>query len=180
MSITLNGDFAVAQTPDEVYQFLTDPERFAPLLPGYKSHQRIDDRSFKVSVEVGVPQVKGLIDANVQLVEANMGSGARFRSSARHALGIVDSELHFRLSALVTGTQVNWESGSTVRGSLASIANGILVPLAKRNVAAMIRAMQNALGPIAVESAASAPRPSRKSWWRRLLASFGFSAPKGS
>ena len=36
MAIKFGGDFVVQRSRDEVYEFLTDPSRFAPLLPDYE------------------------------------------------------------------------------------------------------------------------------------------------
>ena len=39
MKISFGGDFTVTRTGEEVYEFLTDAERFCPLLPDYKSDE---------------------------------------------------------------------------------------------------------------------------------------------
>jgi carbon monoxide dehydrogenase subunit G len=183
MSIDLKGQFTVEQPLHAVYLFLSDPERFAPLLPGYKAHRRIDDRSFTLSVEIGVPQIKGIVDADVHLIATDGSSMAQYRSSARHALGRVDSDLRFTLATIGVGTRVEWDSTSTIRGGLAGIASGILVPLAKRNVAAMIDAIHGALAPVAVRPDTRSEKPSApQSWWRRFLERLGWrrSKPQGA
>ncbi len=37
MAIKFSGEFEVKKNPEEVYDFLTDPNRFAPLLPEFQS-----------------------------------------------------------------------------------------------------------------------------------------------
>lgn len=179
MKLKLDGSFDVAAAPADVFGFLTDPTRFAPLLPMFKELRDVEAGRFKVLLEVGVPQIRGLVEATVTMVENAPPNQATYRSSTRHALGMADSDIGFQLSPLGTGTRVEWRSETLVRGTLASIANGILMPLAKRNVEAMINALRAALSespqsaPAApvepVAAAAGAP-----SWWERLLAAFGF------
>ena len=178
MKLDLNGSFEVPSAMDETWALLTDPDRMVPLLPMYREHRLIEEGRFSVTLEVGVPQVKGKVDAQVQMHTRVPGSQAVFVSSAKHVLGMADSEVSFDLERLNQGTKVNWTSATVVRGTLASLANGLLEPLARRNVQAMIDALSQALaGPAASEplqdqgqqDAHSAhTRPT--SWWRRLLA----------
>ena len=58
MSIKFNGDFEVARTPEEVFTFLTDPNKFCPLLPEFKGMSVQDSTHFNVKVNVGVSYIK--------------------------------------------------------------------------------------------------------------------------
>lgn len=177
MKLQLDGTFNVDTPPAEAFGFLTDPARFAPLLPMFKELHEVEAGRFKVLLEVGVPQIRGTVEATVTLVEQVAATHAKYRSSTRHSLGMADSDFGFQLSPSGTGTRVDWRSETLVRGTLASIANGILMPLAKRNVEAMIDALRVALG--AKQEAASTPavaatETTAPSWWVRLLQAFGF------
>lgn len=178
MKLDLNGSFEVPSAMDETWTLLTDPDRMVPLLPMYREHRLIEEGRFSVTLEVGVPQIKGKVDAQVQMHTRVPGSQALFVSSAKHVLGMADSEISFDLERLNHGTKVNWTCATVVRGTLASLANGLLEPLARRNVQAMIDALSQALagpgtselpGTEDQENAHSAHR-SPTSWWRRLLA----------
>lgn len=178
MKLDLNGSFEVPSTMDETWSLLTDPDRMVPLLPMYREHRLIEAGRFSVILEVGVPQVKGKVEAQVQMHTQVPGRQALFVSSAKHVLGMADSEISFDLEKLNHGTQVRWTSATVVRGTLASLANGLLEPLARRNVQAMIDALSQALaGPVVPEPSlaqgqddASLARRRPVSWWRRLLA----------
>lgn len=149
MNIDLDGEFRVAVSRSDAYRFLTDPTRFAPLLPHFKSLDEVTDDRFFMTIELGVPQIRGTAKVEVRAVERVADQVARFKSVARQAMGMVDSDLSFELSTRGTDTVVHWRATSKVRGGLASIAGGILMPLAKRNVADMIDSVQRALGPVA-------------------------------
>jgi carbon monoxide dehydrogenase subunit G len=179
MNIDLDGEFLVTATRSEAYRFLNDPVRFAPLLPHFKSLDEVTDDRFLMTIELGVPQIRGTAKVEVRAVERITDQVARFKSVARQAMGVVDSDLSFELNERGTDTVVHWRATSKVRGGLASIAGGILMPLAKRNVADMIDSVQRALGPVAapsLEGAAEAPEKARSfvsrlaSW---ILAVFG-------
>lgn len=186
MKIELAGIFDVTAPVSEAYGFLTDPSRFAPLLPMFKELTGVQDDRFRVVLDVGMPQIRGKVDANVVFVERHCDQRAVMRSTMRHALGMADSDMSFDLVPQGAGTRVSWRCSSTVRGTLASLASGILAPLARRNVDAMIASVQQELGmvpsdaevvPSATAAGASAaqpaPRPDLSSgWWTRLGAWF--------
>ncbi|ROT43909.1 CoxG family protein [Pusillimonas sp. NJUB218] len=146
MRLSMDGSFSVKTSLAETYAFLTDPERFAPLLPMFKSLESTDDDAFDLVMEVGVPQIRGRAEVHVVYIERKLDEYASLSSTVRHSLGVADASLQFSLESKGTGTQVTWTCDSTVRGTLASVASGILKPLARRNVSAMIASVQNELG----------------------------------
>ena len=48
MAIRFSGEFEVKKKPEDVYDFLTDPNRFAPLLPEFQSLSVHDSTHFAV------------------------------------------------------------------------------------------------------------------------------------
>ena len=183
MKLDLQGQFEVAATPEATWALLTDPQRFAPLLPMYREHRWLEDGRFAVTLEVGVPQVKGRMEAQVRMEPITPLREAQFTSSARHALGMADSQIVFVLEPQGAATVVQWKSSTLVRGTLASLANGILKPLAARNVNLLIDALSQALASPATEAKATDSAqsqlevlPSAGSWWKRLLTWLGWSA----
>ena len=59
MGIKFDGDFSVPVSRDEAYALLSDPEKFAPLLPTYKSLEMKDEKTAVVKVKVGVGKIRG-------------------------------------------------------------------------------------------------------------------------
>lgn len=170
MKLALDGNFLVSSSPNETYQFLTDPVRFAPLLPMFKELKNVDEEAFEVVMEVGVPQIKGTAEVQVRFAEKVQDERANMVSQVRHSLGMADAQLEFVLLPYQAGTRVEWKCDSTVRGTLASVASGILSPLAKRNVKAMISSVQGELG--ALESDEDAPAPEEKKRFGQKMSSW--------
>lgn len=171
MKLDLGGEFDVAASVEESYAFLTDPNRFAPLLPMFKELLNVTHDRFRVVLDIGMPQVRGRAEADVLFVDRQQGTLAIFKSTVRHALGMGDADIQFALTPEGSGTRVTWHCSTMVRGTLASLASGILAPLARKNVDAMIRSVQQELGdpnsilgerpPLAVAA--------KMGLWRRLL-----------
>ena len=92
------------------------------------------------------PLFERLLDAlRLKLVEKAFPLRATYRSRGRHALGMIDSDLGFMLQPVAAGSTVSWSSVSIVNGTLASLAQGILVPLAKRQIKSLVKSFQDAL-----------------------------------
>jgi uncharacterized protein len=146
VKVELADQFDVTTAPADTFAFLTDPEKFAPLLPYFKELKDAQPGAFTVALEIGIPQVRGRVDVAVKVVECVAPQRATYRSSGRHALGMIDSELGFSVEPSGTGSTVRWHSASVVNGTLASLAQGILVPLAKRQIKLLVKSCQNRLG----------------------------------
>lgn len=177
MNIDLEGRFDVNADRSVVFGYITDPHRFGPLLPYFREIKDVGPEFFRLGLEVGVPQIRGTADVHVNVVELVPDQLARYRSTTKMALGVVDSDLSFRLEAAGAGTAVVWQTRSKVRGNLASIAGGILVPLARRNINAVIESLQAALG-VMPQAVAAAPANVASpgggaSLWQRILAWLG-------
>lgn len=146
MKLDLSGDFEVQASPAAAYDFLMDPHRMAPLLPMFKELKAVDESGFTVVLEVGVPQIRGRVETVVKRLECLPNQKAQFDCRGRHTLGMADTLLGFELTPSGSGSRVSWHCQSIVRGTLASLANGVLAPLAKRNIASMIEVLQAELG----------------------------------
>jgi carbon monoxide dehydrogenase subunit G len=146
MAINFGGDFTVPRKPDEVYSFLTDPNRFAPLLPDFQSLSVQDEKNFNVRVNVGVSFIRGPADVKLELVEARRPQQAKYKGHGSMAGGNVDLTAGFNLEEASGGTRVRWSGDAQIFGRLTSMAGGLLEPLARKNVQKLIDGLQKALG----------------------------------
>ena len=175
MKVELDGTFDVTALPQDTFAFLTDPQRFAPLLPYFRELKDVRPGSFTVGLDVGVPQIRGRVDVDVRLVESVASEQATYKTSGRHALGIVDSEMAFSVEPAGSGSTVRWQSASIVNGTLVSLAQGILIPLAKRQIRLLVRSCQDHLGVPADQAADSMLQRGRNSVQKMFGSSKGSS-----
>jgi carbon monoxide dehydrogenase subunit G len=146
MAIKLNGEFEVKQTPEEVYDFLTDPNRFASLLPDFRSMSVQDATHFTVKVNVGISYIKGVAEVKLELAQADRPQRAQYKGQGSVSGGKVSFTSGFDLSPTSGGTKVAWQGEAQIFGGLASVAGGLLEPLGKKNVQKLIDGLQAALG----------------------------------
>lgn len=145
MAIKFAGAFEVRRTPEDVYDFLTDPNRFAPLLPEFQGVSVQDGEHFTVKVNVGISYIKGVADVKMHLAESVRPRRAQYKGQGSVAGGNVSMVAAFDLAIAGEGTKVVWEGEAQVFGRLASVAGGLLEPLGKKQVQKLIDGLQSAL-----------------------------------
>lgn len=145
MAIKLGGEFEVKRTPEDIYDFLTDPEKFAPLLPEFQSMSVQDATHFTVKVNVGISYIKGAADVKLELKQADRPRRAQYKGQGSVAGGNVSFSAGFDLLTADGGTKVVWQGEAQIFGGLASVAGGLLEPLGKKNVQKLIDGLQAAL-----------------------------------
>lgn len=148
MKISYDGTFTANQSPEEVYQFLITPQKYAPLMPFFKELKDVEEDSFTLVMEIGIPQLRGKAEVKVNRLPSESSDllQANYNASGKHSLGMVDSVVSYTVtSAGEAKSDVKWKCDSVVSGTLASLAQGIMAPLAKRNIDQMVKAVQRAL-----------------------------------
>lgn len=145
MAIKFGGEFEVKRTPEAVYDFLTDPKKFAPLLPDFESMSVQGPSHFTVKVKVGISYIKGTADVKMELAQADRPKRAQYKGQGSVAGGNVSLTAGFDLSPADSGTKVAWQGEAQIFGRLASVAGGLLEPLGKKNVQKLIDGLQAAL-----------------------------------
>jgi len=145
MAIKFGGEFEVPRKPDEVYVFLTDPQKFAPLLPDFQGMTVQDATHFTVKVNVGISYIKGTADVKMELAQAERPQRAQYRGQGSVAGGNVSLIAGFDLTPHGAGTKVAWQGEAQIFGRLTSLAGGLLEPLGKKNLQKLIDALQAAL-----------------------------------
>ena len=149
MAIKFAGEFEVKKKPEEVYDFLTDPNRFAPLLPEFQSLSVQDSTHFGVKVNVGISYIKCSADVKMELAQADRPRRAQYKGQGALAGGNVTMVAGFDLTPIADEaalrTKVNWQGEAQIFGRLTSVAGGLLEPLGKKQIQKLIDGLQAAL-----------------------------------
>jgi carbon monoxide dehydrogenase subunit G len=145
MAIKFAGEFEVKRTPEEVHDFLIDPNKFAALLPDFQGLSVQDASHFTVKVNVGISYIKGVAEVKMELAQAERPKGAQYKGQGSVAGGNVALTAGFDLSPIDGGTRVAWHGEAQIFGRLTSMAGGLLEPLGKKQVQKLIDGLQAAL-----------------------------------
>jgi uncharacterized protein len=153
MAFRFGDTFEVQRSPEEVFGFLTDPQKFCPLLPDFQSMTMHDATHFTVKVNMGVSHIRGVADVKMELTNADRPKRAEYKGQGSIAGGSVNMTAGFDLSPSTSGTRVAWQGEAQVFGRIISMAGGLLEPLAKKNIDKLINALKMALDSDAVQPA---------------------------
>ena len=145
MEIKFGGDFTVKKKPEEVYDFLVDPKRFCPLMPDFQGMRVEDARNFLVKLSVGISYIRGTAAMKLTLAEADRPRHALYEGKGEVPGVNATRRAGFDVEAVAGGTKVKWTGQSVLLGKIASLAGGMLEPLAKKNVQKLIDGLQAAL-----------------------------------
>ncbi|HLK34973.1 MAG TPA: SRPBCC domain-containing protein, partial [Terriglobales bacterium] len=108
MAIKFGGEFEVKRSPEEVYDFLTDPQKFGPLLPDFQGMSVQDPTHFTVKVNVGVSYIKGTAEVKMILAEANRPGRAKYTGQGSVPGGGANIVAGFDLAGSNGVTKVAW------------------------------------------------------------------------
>ena len=145
MAINFSGEFTTPRSPEEVFDFLSDPNQFAPLLPDFQSMSMQDATHFTVKVKVGVGNIRGAAEIKMELAEAVKPQRAQYKGQGTAVGSQVTVSAGFDLQPNGESTKVLWQGEAGVFGKLASMAGGMLEPLGRKNIQKLIDGLQKAL-----------------------------------
>jgi carbon monoxide dehydrogenase subunit G len=78
MGFRCEGEFQTNPSPEEPYDFLTNPQKFATLLPDFQGMTQRDATHFIVTVKVAIAYMSGKVDMNMELTEAQRPLRAQY------------------------------------------------------------------------------------------------------
>jgi uncharacterized protein len=161
VAINFTGEFTAPRSPEEVFEFLADPNKFGPLLPDFESMTVQDATHFTVKVRLGVGNIRGTAEIKMELAEAARPQRALYKGHGTAVGSQITISAGFDLSPLPESTRVAWQGEANVFGKLASMAGSMLEPLGKKNIQKLIEGLRTALsvpvaGPVEVPGPSSA------------------------
>ena len=159
MAISFSGEFTTPRTQEEVFDFLSDPNKFAPLLPDFQNMTMQDSTHFTVKVKVGVGNIRGSAEIKMELAEALKPQRAQYKGQGTAVGSQVNVIAGFDLTANGDGTKVLWQGETSVFGKLASMAGGMLEPLGRKNIQKLIEGLQKALSQPVTSAPSTEPLP---------------------
>ncbi len=131
----IEQEFSVAAPADEVWAFLTDPERVAAALPGAEISEKIDDTTYKggMSMRVGPMSVSYSGTVSFELDEANKSATVRAKAQCKAGMGSAQMTMVSNVKPVTdTETHVTIEADLVVSGILAQFGRGMIEQISKK------------------------------------------------
>ncbi len=155
-----SGMFLASRSAEVVFDLLSDPQRFAPLLPDFESMLAEDATHFTVRIAIAVGQINGYANLAMELCEAALPSRVEYRGQGIVAGSQLNLNLQFDIAPSDNGAAVSWRGEFSLNGMLALMAGHLLEPMGRRNFQRMAERIQNELREIAAVDLSPAPEPS--------------------
>ncbi len=152
--------FLASRDAAEVFDLLSDPQRFAPLLPDFESLLVEDATHFTVRIAIVVGQINGHANLAMELCEAARPSRVEYRGQGIVAGSQLNLNLQFDIAPSNYGSAVSWRGEFSLNGMLALMASHLLEPMGRRNFQRMAERIQNELREIAAVDLSPGPEAS--------------------
>lgn len=127
--------FTVAAPADDVWAFLTDPERVAAALPGAEITEKLDENTYKGGMGVKVGPLAAAYTGTVafDLDEDARSAVVHARGQGKAGMGNADMKMTSSVVDLGAGeTEVTVEAHLSVTGILAQLGRGMMQHVSKK------------------------------------------------
>ena len=166
MEMKFSGEFSVDRPRQDVFSLFSDPERFAPLLPGFHSMEMKDARTAEIRARVGIGKIGGIATTELSLAESEPPRRARYSGRGKLMQGVYRLHTSFDLQDTAAGgTLISWRGEAGVTGKILSLAGGGIRSYAEKQINQLIASLEAALSP----EAAPAPAAKPGGWFSRVL-----------
>ena len=145
MGIQFDGEFVATAPREKVFAVLSDPDKFAPLLPTYQSHEMQEDGSADIKIKIGIGKIRGTATVNMKPAETEAPIRATYDSKGKVMGAAFNFGSGFELEDADGGTRVKWQGDLSMFGKLVSLAGGLIRPIADKQITVLIDAVQAAL-----------------------------------
>jgi uncharacterized protein len=143
--MTHSGTFSVRQTADEVFDLLSNPERFAPLMPDFESMEMQDAKHFIIRTVIAIGEIRGHANLEMELLEASRAERVEYRGAATIAGSQLRVAISFKIGALTDATEVIWQGNVALDGMLALLAGNMVDTMGQQNFDRMAENLRRSL-----------------------------------
>jgi carbon monoxide dehydrogenase subunit G len=133
--IEFSGDFESDHSPDELWQYFTDPEILAQCAPGCDHIEQESESELSATISVGVGSVKPTFDVDMTVVEADRPNRLVMEAGGDASRNSFETVAEMTLEETEDGgTHATWHAETNVSGLIASLGQRALGSVADRLV----------------------------------------------
>ena len=156
------GTATVPASPQEIWDFLLDPEKLATVLPGCNALKQTAENAYRADVTMGVGPVKGRFTANVRLSDMKAPQALTLSGSLLGALGSARGGGDITLTPTDDGTELRYTYDVHVSGKVAAVGGRMMDGAARSIVGRFFKNVASAL-------AGPGDEPKRKGVFKRMF-----------
>ena len=171
MEMKFSGEFTVDLPKEKVFALLSDPEKFAPLLPAFHSMEMKDAKTAVISARVGIGKISGTASTELVLEKSEAPHHARYTGKGKVMQGAYRMTASFDLEDAGNGALIKWQGETQLVGKILSLAGGGMKGYAEKEISKLISSLQTALSPDSTTAPAAPAKP--EGWFGRILRGLG-------
>jgi carbon monoxide dehydrogenase subunit G len=129
MAIHIENDITVPANPEAVWEFLSDPERVAPCMPGAELTEVVNDNQYKGKVNIKMGPVSLSFNGDVDIVERDESAKRmvmKAKGSEQKGKGQATATVTSQLQPSGSGTKMHITQDIDVSGALAQFGRGMI------------------------------------------------------
>jgi carbon monoxide dehydrogenase subunit G len=129
MAIHLENEFTVPASTDEVWEFLLDPRRVAPCMPGAELTEVLNDRQYKGKVHIKMGPVSLAFNGDVDITERDDAAKRmvmKAKGSELKGKGQANAMIVSTLERNGSGTRMRISQDIDLSGPLAQYGRGMI------------------------------------------------------
>lgn len=139
----LSGEHTfMASPPDQVWQFMLDPDVLMACLPGCERLDVVGEDEYTATMTIGVAMIKGKYEGRVKISDKIEPSSFRMLVEGKGPQGQVSGDGLIEISSADAGTLVKWSGDATVRGVLARVGSRVIQPATKMIVGQFFKCLE--------------------------------------
>ena len=127
----ISGQHAFSAPPEEVWNFLLDPEVLKASLPGCERLEEVGPDEYEATMTIGIAMIKGKYDGKVKITDKDEPHSYKMAIEGKGPQGQVSGIGTIELEPKDGGTLVHYAGDATVRGVLARVGARVMQPAAK-------------------------------------------------
>jgi|BEDMetMinimDraft_2_1075160.scaffolds.fasta_scaffold00299_9 carbon monoxide dehydrogenase subunit G len=134
--------FSVDAPISEVWKFISSPGEFVRVIPDLQNKEIKDDRNFFVSFKMGLGMIRGTVNMNFRIEEAEpekylklVGKGNGLQSNA-------DLTIMLNLLQQNSSTLVKWSADLNVVGTVVSVGSRFIEPVTRSKVKEIVEGIK--------------------------------------
>lgn len=129
MAIHLENEFTVPASTDEVWEFLLDPRRVAPCMPGAELTEVVNDHQYKGKVHIKMGPVSLSFNGDVDITERDDAAKRmvmKAKGAEQKGKGQANATVVSSLERVGSGTKMRISQDIDLSGPLAQYGRGMI------------------------------------------------------
>jgi carbon monoxide dehydrogenase subunit G len=133
--VRIEGQFLFEGIPSQtIWDFLTDPDRIAQCLPGCEKLIKTGEETYDMTLRISVCGIRGTFTGGIRLHDLTPTSQYQMTVFGSGAPGFVKGEGTVALSAIDTGTQLQYSGAVSAGGPIASVGQRMIGGAARMTI----------------------------------------------